>query len=131
MSESRTLRCRVLKLTAFTLLPFAFSLSSHAQDAGRIDQLESEIQAIKLRLSKIESAQGISASDQKPVATGTGWKSVSNWRQLKTGMTPNEVRAILGEPSRVRGGEIADWYYSNGGTSTFMQEKLYRWTEPN
>ena len=131
MSESRILRCRVLKLTALTLLPLAFSLSSHAQDAGRIDQLESEIQAIKLRLLKIESAQGSANADQKPAIQAEGWKSLSTWRQLKSGMSPNEVRAILGEPGRVNGGEIANWYYANGGMSTFMQDKLYRWTEPN
>jgi hypothetical protein len=131
MSTSKAISSQSLKLAAFGILPLAFALSSHAQDVGRIDQLESEIQAIKLRLSKIEAAQGSANADQKPAIQAEGWKSLSTWRQLKSGMSPNEVRAILGEPGRVNGGEIANWYYANGGMSTFMHDKLYRWTEPN
>jgi SmpA / OmlA family len=131
MSASRGFTNQVLRVVAFGLLPLVVSLSSHAQDAARVDQLEKEIQTIKQRLSKIESAQGNADIDQKPVIQAEGWKSLSAWRQLKSGMSPNEVRAILGEPSRVNGGETAFWYYANGGVSTFMSEKLYRWKEPN
>ena len=114
----------------------ALTTLAHAQapsgylDAGRIEQLESEIRAIKQRLSKIESAQGGSTADPTLAATGSGWKSISSWRQLKTGMSPNEVRTILGEPNRVNGGGVAYWYYTNGGETTFVRDKLSGWSEP-
>ena len=131
MNESIGSKNRSLKLAFIGLLPLAFALSAHAQDSGRIDQLETEIRAIKLRLSKIEATQGGLGAEQKPMAASEGWKSISSWRQLKTGMSPEQVRAILGEPNRIEGGGVAHWYYFNGGVSTFMQDKLYRWTEPN
>ena len=111
-------------------LAFAISFNVMAQDSNRMSQLEQEVQSIKLRLSKLESAQGIQADTPKSSTSGDGWKSLSNWRQLVTGMTPNDARKLLGEPNRVSGGEIATWYYQNGGSVTFMKEKLYRWDEP-
>ncbi len=107
-----------------------FPLAANAQDVGRLDQLEREIREIKLRLATLEASRP-PGEEQKPLAGGEGWKYLQSWRRLKTGMSPNEVRAILGEPSRVRGGEIADWSYANGGVSTFMMDKLFRWVEPN
>lgn len=116
----------------FALLASMFTvhLSAHAQDASRIEQLEREIQAIKLRLSKLESPQGNAINDQKPGPASEGWKSITSWRQLKTGMSPNEVRAILGEPVRLDGGQLAYWHYANRGSAVFYLDKLDRWTEP-
>jgi outer membrane protein assembly factor BamE (lipoprotein component of BamABCDE complex) len=37
------------------------------------------------------------------------------WRKLSRGMTPDQVRAILGEPMRVEDkGEVTCWYYQRG-----------------
>jgi hypothetical protein len=101
---------------------------AQAQDNGRVEQLEKEVQGLKLRLSKIEAALG--SADQKPAIQGTGWKSLAAWRQLKTGMNPNQVRAILGEPDRINGGGIANWYYANGGRAIFFDDGLNQWVEP-
>jgi len=106
------------------------SFSAIAQDNSRINQLEQEIQSINLRLSKLESAQGISPEVPKAQANNDGWKSLANWRQLTTDMTPNDVKRILGEPSRVKGGDIAIWYYQNSSSVTFMRGKIYSWSEP-
>ena len=121
---------KISKITAIGLLGMA-AFSAHAQSDPRVDRLEAEVRDLQLRLSKIEAAQGGFAADQKPEESGSGWKSISSWRQLKTGMSPDQVRAILGEPRRIRGGELASWEYSNGGVSMFWQEKLDRWTEPS
>jgi hypothetical protein len=120
---------KISKITAAGLLGMA-AFSAYAQSDPRVDRLEAEVRDLQLRLSKIEAAQGGPAVGQTPEASGSGWKSISNWRQLKTGMTPEQVRAILGEPRRITGGSIAEWLYPNGGVSTFMDEKLYRWKEP-
>ena len=120
----------IKKFALIGCLTLVGGFNAHAQDTNRISQLEQEIQSIKLRLSKLESAQGIQPDAPKAPANSDGWKSLSSWRQLSTGMTPNDVRRILGEPSRVNGGEVATWYYQNRGYVTFMSEKLYSWGEP-
>jgi len=45
-------------------------------------------------------------------------------------MTPIDVRGLLGEPQRVDGGDIANWYYPNRGSVGFFLGKLNRWQEP-
>jgi hypothetical protein len=45
-------------------------------------------------------------------------------------MSYDEVRAILGEPFRIKGGNIAFWYYENRGDVTFYEHKVKSWSEP-
>jgi hypothetical protein len=130
MSKLNALTVVALKVAAVGLLPSMIVFNSCAQGVDRIGQLEQEIREIKLRLSKLEAPQVNSNSQQQPLITGEGWKSISNWRQLKNGMNASDVRTILGEPKRVQGGGLALWYYQNGGSVTFMDEKLYQWREP-
>ena len=121
---------QTLKTVAITCLPLTVAFSSYAQSGDRTEQLEKEIQEIKLRLSNLEAAQGKSSANPKPMQLGNGWKALSNWRALKSGMSPNDVRGLLGEPARVRGGDLAFWYYTNGGEVTFISDKVTSWTEP-
>jgi hypothetical protein len=112
---------------ATTLL--AASVSSLASESHRITTLEREVQELKQRLSKIESSQ--QTTPQAQVApTDQGWRQLANWRSLKRGMSFEQVRATLGEPASVSGGIFTEWSYSNGGTVTFYQDKLHRWSEP-
>ena len=122
----------VKKLTIIGFLSFAlaFASNSYAQDSDQIGQLEKEIQELKLRLSKIESLLSKPSKVQELVPSGEGWKSVANWRKLSTDMSASDVQIILGEPHRLDGGDIARWYYQNGGVITFMQGKVYGWQEP-
>ena len=106
-----------------------FGHSAQAQGADRIEQLEAEVLALKQRITRIEATMGTPAAP-KPAASVDGWKSVASWRQLKTNMTPNQVRAILGEPARLDGGGVAHWYYPNGGRTTFISDELSQWVEP-
>jgi len=115
---------KLIIVAFFSLVAF----NSHANDGERISALEKEINAIKLRLAKVEAVE-VSAS-VLPLATKDGWKLLSNWRTLKTGMSPSEVRGILGEPHRVRGGELTFWYYQNSSSVAFLSDKLHAWTEP-
>ena len=120
-------------LSFVTIATFFISVivsNCYANDSERINRLENEIQEIKRRLSIIESPQSASPINTKPAAVSDGWKHLPNWRQLKTGMSPAEVKAILGEPNKVNGGEVATWRYTNGGTVGFISDKLLRWNEP-
>ena len=116
----------ILLSTLLSLLSF----SAIAQDNSRIAKLEQEIQSINQRLMKLESAQGAPSEKPKATANSEGWKSIASWRSLSTDMSPSDVRRILGEPSRVEGGQIANWFYQNRGTVTFMNDRVYQWREP-
>jgi hypothetical protein len=119
-----------LKTGLLGCLILTFALNSFARDDDRITQLEKEVQELKLRLSRLESPQSSTTQQQRTIVTGEGWKSLANWRSLKNGMSYDEVRSILGEPSRVDGGSIAHWHYSNRGRAVFFSDKLERWEEP-
>lgn len=117
-------------LKAVALAALVLSCGAHAQTADRTEQLEKEIRDIKLRLSNLEAAQSKPAASAKPVQSAEGWKVLASWRALKSGMSPEEVRTVLGEPARVKGGDVAFWYYPNGSSVTFISDKVTSWTEP-
>ena len=119
---------KTIAIIGFLSLAVAFNANAH--DSDRVDQLEKELQEIKLRLSKLESLLSNPSNAQKPVTSGEGWKSIMNWRKLTNGMSTSDVQRILGEPHWVDGGAIASWYYQNGGRITFYEGKVDRWTEP-
>lgn len=115
-------------IIGFLLLGVAFNAS--ANDSDRIDKLEKQIQEINLRLSKLESLLSNPSKAQERVTPSEGWKSVSNWRKLQTGMSTSDVRSILGAPERVKGGLITLWYYPHEGKVTFTDGKVFQWKEP-
>lgn len=117
-------------LKAVALAALLLACGAHAQTADRAEQLEKEIRDIKLRLSNLEAAQSKPAASAKPVQSGEGWKVLASWRALKSGMSPDEVRTVLGEPARVKGGDVAFWSYLNNGEVTFIRDKLTSWREP-
>lgn len=103
----------------------------YANDGERISDLEKQVNEVRLRLARIESLLVNQGGSQLPLTTNKdGWRLLSSWRTLKTGMPPNDVKSILGEPHRVKGGDVAFWYYSNGSSVTFISDKLHSWTEP-
>jgi hypothetical protein len=130
----------IKSIIVFVFLSFVVALSAGAQDGDRIGQLEKEVQELKARLSKLESAPGnksnanqsdTSQSDTRKVAPAEdGWRSVANWRKLQTDMSNSAVRRILGEPDRIEGGGVSHWYYQNGGTVTFIRDRTSQWAEP-
>lgn len=67
-------------------------------------------------------------------------QTISNWRQLKSGMTESQVRSIMGEPKRVEIHSYTnekDWEYEYFGKVTFSNDnilftyKVISWSEPN
>ncbi len=115
------------------LVALSFSVatfSAYASDADRITQLEKEVQELKTRLTTLESPVN-KAIVQKSTATNDGWKNLANWRLLKKGASFDDVRVTLGEPEKVRAsGPFTYWSYSNRSEATFMDDRLYGWSEP-
>ena len=97
----------------------------------RIEQLERDMQDVKSRVSALETMLSGNDTTNEVVIGGEGWESLASWRKLKTGMSYESVKKILGSAHRVNGGSIATWYYENGGYVTFMDGEVYQWTEPN
>jgi outer membrane protein assembly factor BamE (lipoprotein component of BamABCDE complex) len=120
---------RLMKNSLVICLLLTLSFGSMANDGDRITQLEKEVQELKTRLTTLESPVN-KAIVQKSTVTNDGWKSLASWRSLKNGMSYDEVRAILGEPFRIKGGDIAFWYYENRGDVTFYEHKVKSWSEP-
>ena len=98
--------------------------AARADDAARINFLESEIQRLRnqldeqnRRIERLEAAlaQRGSAvpgrpSDRRPEATAASpkakgpqrWHSLENWDRVSKGMTQEEVVKVLGEPTTVQ-----------------------------
>lgn len=127
MQERKTM-VKTITFIGFLLLAVTFNANAH--DSDQIDQLEKEIQEIKLRLSKLESLLSNPSKAEELVTSSEGWKSVMNWRKLTTDMSTSDVQKILGAPYRVDGGSLTRWYYQNGGIVTFFEGKVDHWTEP-
>ena len=108
----------------------ATACSSFANDSERLREIENEIYQLKVRVKQLENAQPNANNQQKQVVANEGAKSLVNWRRLKTGMSYDDVRALLGEPTRIEGGSVSYWYYLNQASVVFIRDKLERWNEP-
>ena len=112
-------------------LSLGVASTAYAQENNRVDQLEKEIQELKVRVSNLESLLNTpNKKVEKVVESVDGWKSIKNWRQLKTGMKSSDVKTILGEPEHISGGMSARWTYPNGGNVYFFDGDLIKWEEP-
>lgn len=130
MSNAQARTSLLCGVVALGLLLASIPSRSDAQDIDRIGQLEKEIEEIKERLSRLEGSPGSPSNIQRPANAAEGWKVLSNWRQLKTGMSREDVRGLLGEPRRIEGGELESWYYANSASLMFFNGRLNRWMEP-
>ena len=111
-------------------LAFQVNAQSGATDE-RIRLLEAQILQLNGRVSALEGMLNQAKANQQPIVTGEGWKSLANWRKLKQGMSEDDVRALLGEPVRISGGDFAWWVYPDHGEVMFYQrEGVDKWTEP-
>ena len=107
-----------------------FYVNSSAHETERVGKLEQEIQQLKLRLLKLEPPSAtINPKAAQPVSV-EGWKSKLQWRRLRQGMLPEDVRELLGEPERIMGGSITNWVYPGYAMATFYEGKLHSWQEP-
>jgi len=108
--------------TTLTLLLCSLALQVNAQSGAtdeRIRLLEAQILQLNGRVSALEGMLNQAKANQQPIVTGEGWKSLANWRKLKQGMSEDDVRALLGEPVRICGGDVALWEYPDYGKVRF------------
>jgi hypothetical protein len=95
----------------------------------RIDLLERRTIDLEARVRELEALFRAEPARRPPVAASTKWRDVQNWRQLRMGMTMDQVRALLGEPERV---DATPSHHTGAGiirsalrsTSTAVPERL-------
>jgi len=144
MNISKSFTRSTLGMACVGLLMLTTSLASHANDSDRIAQLEKQVQELKLRLTNLESQRGTAehppqhkatASNReasRPAASKTDQKLLAKWQRLERGMSPDGVRAILGEPLKIQTNTaFTYWDYANKGSVTFSHGRLNGWIEPN
>jgi hypothetical protein len=118
------------RIIAIGFLSLAVAMNSNADDNDRLDLLEKEIRDLKIRISKLEAPSSKSGSQPEPLPSGEDWRFIPNWRKLTTSLGPSDVRKLLGEPDRIKGGVVAYWYYHNDGEVTFLNDRVTSWNEP-
>lgn len=102
---------------------------------SRVSQLEKLTEKLDKRIQTLEKLIG--SQKLEPIIFESGnWREISNWRQLKMGMTTSQVREILGEPEKIdAGGVLTFWYwdYPGGPSVQFYSDsgRLYGWSEPS
>ena len=99
-------------------------------DNEELASMEIEIQELKNRILILEARLSSIKDSEEPVIPNEGWKVLTSWRKLKTGMDYESVERILGPAHRIDGGIIANWYYKNGGRVNFFEGSVQRWEEP-
>lgn len=103
--------------------------TSTASLLRRIELLERANANLEQRVRDLEALIRREPSRDQQVAISGDWRDVSNWRRLRKGMKPDQVRALLGEPERVEGGDFTYWYWADAHV-IFYSGKLDRWSEP-
>jgi hypothetical protein len=95
----------------------------------RIDVLDRRVADLERRIRELEAPTTVGAGRDFRVSTAPNWRDLQNWRQLRRGMTMDQVRALLGEPNRVDAGGVTYWHWPNAHVY-FMSDVLEGWSEP-
>ncbi|TSA27100.1 outer membrane protein assembly factor BamE [bacterium] len=117
-------------LLCFVILLLSNSLI--ADQSSEIEKLEARIAELEKRVAKLEALLDYSSNDEMNYSDK--WKNIAQWRKLKIGMKMDQVRQILGEPTKVYVGYAIIWYYPSvlGGRVKFdtATRKVDGWSEP-
>ncbi|HET6429831.1 MAG TPA: outer membrane protein assembly factor BamE [Phycisphaerae bacterium] len=98
---------------------------------ARLLALTKRVEQLEKKVAKLEGGPAI---DTRVSAVPVGKAA---WRQLKLGMSQDEVRKLLGEPMKVSAGPIIHWYYASKGSGgpkvqfSSYTGKLMGWDEPD
>jgi hypothetical protein len=103
----------------------------------RVEKLEQLVGQLQRRVADLESQiQGRQERKQPVVAKGN-WREIGSWRDLRRGMTMEQVRELLGEPERVDAGPVLIyWRWGEpllGGSVSFDTDtnRVTGWAEPS
>lgn len=103
---------------------------------SRIAELEQIVSLLQQRIDELEAiVEGRKEKVQVSGAVKGNWRELRNWRQLRRGMTMQQVEDLLGEPETVQvSGSLTFWYWSypGGPRVTFdRSNRVYGWSEPS
>ena len=97
----------------------------------RIDSLESRTVDLERRVSALKSLIGAQPSTSQPVPKSARSLDLANWRRLNQGMTTDQVRKLLGEPTGVAAmSQLTFWDYPELAKVIFRSGKVDGWSEP-
>jgi TonB family protein len=127
-----TLRIALLAALAAAFIPAVATGqdTSTASLLRRIELLESSNTDLERRVRELESLIKSKPSKGRAITTSARWQDLASWRQLRLGMTMDEVRELLGEPERVDGGLLTIWYWADANVD-FRSDELAGWSEPS
>jgi hypothetical protein len=131
-----TLRAALLAALAVSYIPAVAAGQEMSADSllRRIDLLERRATELERRVRELEALKRTETSRSLPVPASPQWRDLRNWRQLRLGMSMDQVRALLGEPERVDAIGYTFWYwdYPLGPQVTFDSRtgKVNGWREP-
>ena len=125
------LRTALLAALAAAFIPAVAAGQDTSTDSllRRIELLERANTDLERRVRELESLIKSEPSKGRPIRASAGWRDLANWRQLRKGMTMDEVRALLGEPERVDAGPYTFWRWTDAEVY-FMSDELAGWSEP-
>ncbi len=124
----RTALLAALGVAASTPAVAAGQETSTASLLRRIELLERANADLERRVRELEALIKREPSRAQPIASGN-WQDISNWRQMRKGMKPDQVRALLGEPVRVDAGHRTYWRWPDADVY-FDDGRLAGWSEP-
>ena len=98
----------------------------------RVDSLERRTAELERQVNALEAQMGAQPSGSQPVPTSAGSPALANWRRLNRGMTADQVRQLLGEPTSVTAGaSLTTWRYPEMASVSFVSGKVNGWSEPH
>jgi len=126
------LRATLLAAFAACTIPAVATGQGTSTDSllPRIELLERQTADLEQRVRDLEALIKTEPSRARSVPASDKWQDLGNWRRLRTGMKPAEVRALLGEPEHVEGVEIAAWFWPGGPSVTLLDGKVSPWSQP-
>jgi hypothetical protein len=135
-ARTRNLFPAMIVIAALSAMPIAVSQETPLPLERRVNDLEQLVQQLLNRLAQLEARLGTEPTKPQRGTAGDTSQHLMSWRKLKKGMSMDQVRAVLGEPSKVDGGSpLTFWYWKNtdgqtGSVSFTEKDQVFSWREP-